>query len=143
MNNIFMKVLLTTLIVFIFMPPPVFCFEGVLICHKDVPENSLTMQEVKDIFTWNKKNWEDGTKITFVLLKEKSIFKTFSKIFLNKSSRQYEMSIKNEIFINGYRTPKSFKTEEQVILYISKTKGAIGYVSKEPDTWLVKPLAIK
>ena len=125
------------------MNHPALCFEGVIICNKDIPENSLTAQELKDIFTWNKKTWEDGTKIVFVLLKERDVFNAFAREFLGKSYNQYEMSIKNEIFINGYKTPKSFKTEEQVILFVSKTKGAVGFISKEPDTWLVKPLAIK
>ena len=143
MNKIFMKVSLIALSVSIFLIHPVFCFDGVIICNKDVPENSLTVQEVKDIFTWNKKTWEDGTKITFVLLKKKDIFHAFAREYIGKSYKQYEMSIKNEIFINGYKMPKSFKTEEQVISYVSKTKGAIGFISKDPDTWLVKPLAVK
>ena len=143
MNKIFLKILLITSSALIFFIHPALCFDGVIICNKDVPENSLTAQEIKDIFTWNKKTWEDGTKITFVLFKERDIFHAFTREYLNKSYRQYEMTIKNEIFINGYRMPKSFKTEEQVISYVSKTKGAIGFISREPDTWLVKPLAIK
>ncbi|MBU0994952.1 MAG: hypothetical protein KJ737_20870 [Proteobacteria bacterium] len=143
MNTRFMKFIPIMILFFGFMQNYALGSDCVIICNKDVPENSLTAKEIKDIFTWNKKNWEDGSRITFVLMRNKAVLNAFSREYLGKTMMQYEMFIKNEVFIDGNKIPKSFKTDEQVIQYVSITKGSIGFISKEPDTWLVKPMAIK
>ena len=115
-------------------------FDGVIVVNVSVSENSIKESDVRDIFTWNKKKWSDGTAITFALLLEEPSYSAFVRKYLGMSTKSYEQIIRNEIYMNNYRPPKCFGMEETLIRYVSETAGAIGFVSHEHDTFLVKPI---
>lgn len=115
-------------------------FDGVVVSNVSISENSIKESDIRDIFTWEKRKWSDGTPVTFALLVNKSTYKAFIHKYFGMSVKRYEQIIRNEIYINNYRPPKCFKTDEKLIQYVSETPGAIGFVSREHDTFLVKPI---
>ncbi len=105
----------------------------IIICNKSVSENSLTKQDIKNIFMGKKTRWNNDRKIVFVIMKESEVHKAFLQEYVGKDSFLYNNYWKKQVFIGRGKPPKSFKTEESLIDYITGTEGAIGYISSSAD----------
>ncbi|RLC09926.1 MAG: hypothetical protein DRI57_21225 [Deltaproteobacteria bacterium] len=107
----------------------------IIIANKDVPENTLSRKEIKEIFFGKRVQWSDHRKIHVTTLKDTVIHKMFLKQYLNKSHAKWKSYWKRMIFTGRGVPPKSVRTEAELIEYIAETKGAVGYVSSEgiPD----------
>lgn len=99
----------------------------VIIGHNSLPEQALTKMDVQDIFL-GKKTKLDGTKITFVILKNGEVHEIFLKEYLSRTPSQYTQYWKKMIFTGKGKAPKAFETEEALVEYIQTTEGTIGYI---------------
>jgi ABC-type phosphate transport system substrate-binding protein len=106
----------------------------VIIANKNVPDNSLSIEEVKRIFLAKKRLWRDGSKIEFVTLKGCAAHDVFLKSYLEKTPSQYDSYFKNLVFTGKGEALRTFSTEAEVVKYVSGTDGAIGYVSSGTNT---------
>lgn len=106
----------------------------VIIANKNVPDSSLSVEEVKRIFLAKKRLWQDGSKIEFVTLKGCAAHDVFLKSYLEKTPSQYDSYFKNLVFTGRGKALRTFSTEAEVVKYVSGTDGAIGYVSSGTNT---------
>lgn len=106
----------------------------VIIANKNVPDSSLSVEEVKRIFLAKKRLWQDGSKIEFVTLKGCAAHDVFLKSYLEKTPSQYDSYSKNLVFTGRGKALRTFSTEAEVVKYVSGTDGAIGYVSSGTNT---------
>ena len=106
----------------------------VIIANKNVPDSSLSIEEVKRIFLAKKRLWRDGSKIEFVTLKGCAAHDVFLKSYLEKTPSQYDSYFKNLVFTGRGKALRTFSTEAEVVKYVSGTDGAIGYVSSGTNT---------
>ncbi len=102
-----------------------------IIGNKGVPVNSISKEEIKNIFLGNKDKWESGEAITFVNVSVENIHEEFTKNFVKKTPSQYISHFRKLVFTGKGQIPKSFDSEKDLIKFVSETNGAIGYVSKE------------
>lgn len=115
----------------------------VIIGHQDV-QDTLTQDEVKQIFLGRKTRWADDSKIVFVIYSEKEVYSAFLKDFVDKTIFQYTNYWKKQVFTGKGRMPKSFKTCEEVMEFVSATDGSISFVlADDVDTNLVTILTIE
>ena len=114
----------------------------VVIANKSVPASSLDVEEVKNIFLSKKTQWRDGSKITFVALKNGSVQNSFLKSYLQKTPSQYNRYFRTLVFTGKGKAPRTFSTEAEVVSYVSSTEGAIGYVSSETNTRSAKVITV-
>ena len=112
------------------------------ICNKNVAINTLSKFEVKNIFLGKHISWDDNKEIIFVVLNQKEPFKIFLKKIIHKSPSQYESYWRHMVFTGKGVFPKTFTSEAQLIDYVAKTDGAIGYLSSKTHTDKVKILVI-
>jgi ABC-type phosphate transport system substrate-binding protein len=116
---------------------------AIVIGHPNV-EDTLTRDEVKQIFLGRKTRWNDDSKIVFVIYREKDVYDAFLKEYVNKTIFQYTNYWKKQVFTGKGRMPKSFKTCEEVMEFVSSTEGAISFVlANDVDTNLVNTLTIE
>lgn len=99
----------------------------VIIVHEDV-EDSLTKEDIKSIFLGRKTRWTNDEKITFVVYTEEMVYKTFLKDYVGKTIFQYRNYWKKQVFTGKGRMPGMLKTSEEVITFVSETKGAMSFV---------------
>lgn len=99
-----------------------------VIANLSVPENTLTQKELRSIFLGEKSLWSDKQKISFALIKNTNIHHAFLESYIDKTVNQYKNHWKKLIFTGRGRNPTFFENEEQIIDYVSKVKGAIGYI---------------
>jgi len=101
--------------------------EPIIIANPRVAAQSLSSDEVKNIFLGKKTKWEDGNPITFILLKDKTIHKRFLEKYVDSTPSQYSRYWRGLLFSGRGRCPKTLPAAE-ALHFIAETEGAIGYV---------------
>ncbi len=115
----------------------------IIISNKNVLQDTLSRQNIKDIFLGKKTTWDDNTKIIFVILKNGDLHKRFLKEYTAKTPTQYNRYWKKLVFSGKGKRPKHFDTEANLLQYVKTVGGAIGYVSSETQTDEIKKISIK
>jgi ABC-type phosphate transport system substrate-binding protein len=111
-----------------------------------VSESGLTKSEIKDIYTGKKTTWNDGTKIIFTLLSDKSVTNPFIKEYINMSPAAYKRMLNKKIYTSGFRKPEYINSEKQLIEFLAENKGTVGFLTAKPGewgTWQVKPVVVE
>ena len=124
------------------IPSKAFAGEVVVIANPNIPADSLSSNDVKNIFLAKKTQWDDGQKINFVTLKSGQTHDDFLKKYLGKSTSQFQRYFRTLVFTGKGSAPKSFDSGEAVVGFVTGTDGAIGYVSSATTTGYAKVLTI-
>lgn len=104
----------------------------ILIIHGATNVTSIDKKIIKDIFTGQKTVWDDNTKITFATLKEGDVHKQFLQEYVQKNPSQFQNFWRQKIFLGqASKLPMACETMEEMIEYVSKTPGSIGYMSSD------------
>ncbi len=103
----------------------------IIIANKDVPENTLNRKEIKEIFLGKRVQWSDHGKIHVAILKKPEFCEAFLKQYLNKSESKWRSYWKRMVFTGRGLPPRSFKTDAEILVHVSETKGAVGCVSSK------------
>lgn len=104
---------------------------GVLvICNSSVPSSAISKATVEQIFTGGARAFGDGTPIVVAVLKDGAAHDEFLKEFVGKSSAQFTIAWRNLVFSGGAsKLPAAFGSEAELVAYVAKTRGAVGYIS--------------
>jgi ABC-type phosphate transport system substrate-binding protein len=115
----------------------------VVIVNKEVPAESLSADELKLIYLGKKTFWSNNKKIELSVHQEGTVHEKFLKKYLGKTPEQFR-NYWNKILYTGKGIPPTpFKTEKEVVEYVEKTEGAVGYVSAGTARDGVKTVSIK
>lgn len=120
-------------IVLLLVPWGALAQEMVIIVHNDNQVAEISQRDLKNIFLGKKSQWEDGSMIQPIILNEELLHGTFLKSFLKRGKKQYETYWKRMIFTGQGSPPKSGKTEADILDFVAKNPGAIGYISTKAD----------
>ncbi len=138
--NVFGLALL--MVVFIFNSAQTYANDVKIIVNECVATTSLKKTEIKNIFLGVTTKWPDKQKIYFVVNKEPEVHNIFVRKYLKKSPSQFNACWKRKLFAGKGKIPTMLKTEKDIIEYVEKTKGAIGYVATEALTKNVNVIEI-
>ncbi len=114
----------------------------VLVANQNVPVATLSRHEVKNIFLSNKKN-VGGVTIKLSVLKDDDLTKRFLKTYVGKTPSQFSNYYKKLVFTGKGKPPKFLGSEAELIAYVTRTSGAMGYVSDDADSGRVKIIEVK
>ncbi|MBF0102034.1 MAG: hypothetical protein HQK77_14115 [Desulfobacterales bacterium] len=117
--------------------------EVIMICHKDISEQSLNVTQIADIFLGKMVTWPNGDIIVVSTLNEGDLHNEFIELYLQKTPSQYKYYWKKMVFTGTGKHPKIFKTSTELLDFVSNTKGAIGYVNESDLKDSVKQLSIQ
>ena len=87
----------------------------IIIGNRNLPFDTLTRQQLVDIFIQKKTMWEDSFKLHVVLLDGGDVHKLFLKTYLGKSPIQYTLYWKKLVFTGKGHTPITFRTERNLM----------------------------
>lgn len=114
-----------------------------IVCNENIPVDSLTKKELRDIFLGKTIEWENEEKVTLAIVKDKALHKTFLKEYISMTPSKFRTYWKQMIFTGkSSSSPKPLKTEDDLVKFVAETEGAIGYVSSEIQADEVKILTI-
>ena len=113
-----------------------------VIGHPDVPAESVSVALVLDYFTGDRRRWENDSPVVPLDLQEpKDVRKTFYKSLGKSSSRMRSIWMKQKLSGEG-EPPEAIRSEEELLLRVANTPGAIGFVRRDSVTESVKLLAV-
>ena len=101
----------------------------IVIANKNVDQSQLTEQEVKDIFLGDKTTWSNGRHVVVVTLKSGAVHDEFLEAYVKKQAVTFSRYWKRLLMTGKSSIPISFETENELLDYVAKTDGAIGYIS--------------
>lgn len=114
-----------------------------IIANSSVGAASVSPEELKGVFLDTKSSLSDGSHVEPVLLKSGAVHEAFLKDYVGKSDSALETYYRSLVFTGKGSMPKAFASEADVVAYVEKTKGAIGYVSAATPTGGTKVLEVK
>jgi ABC-type phosphate transport system substrate-binding protein len=115
-----------------------------LIVHPDNPLGSATRSFVSDAFLRNIGKWGDGRGIMPADLRADSrVRERFSDRVHGRSVAAVKRYWQQRIFSGSGVPPPELESEEAMIAYVLKHRGAIGYVSAETAVGKAKTLAVR
>lgn len=114
-----------------------------VIANASVGASSVSSDELKGVFLATKSSLSDGSRVEPVLLKSGATHEAFLKEYVGKTDSAMETYYRSLVFTGKGSMPKSFSGDADVVAYVEKTKGAIGYVSAGAATGSAKVLEVK
>ena len=105
---------------------------------------SVTLQSLQDIYAGNKVSWKNNHKIFPVSMKSSlELSQSFFEKALGKSPREMRRAWIRLALSGASAPPKVVGSEAEVLLYIAKNEGAIGFVGVDKVNDSVKVLAVQ
>ncbi|MEW6079640.1 MAG: hypothetical protein AB1724_17670 [Thermodesulfobacteriota bacterium] len=113
-----------------------------VIANLNVPDSALSKSELQNVYLGKKDKWSDNQKINFTELNSGPCHEAFLQQHVGRTDFQFQNYWKKQIFTGQGQPPRGFDAEADLIDYVSKTSGAIGYSCTKPDSAKVKILTI-
>jgi hypothetical protein len=113
-----------------------------IIANESVGATSISAEELKGVFLSTKTSLSDGSHVVPVLEKGGPVHEAFLTK-LGKSDSALETYYRSLVFTGKASMPKTLVADAEVIAYVAKTKGAVGYVAADAVTDGVKTLEMK
>jgi hypothetical protein len=104
----------------------------VLIANKSLAGAAISAEDVKQIFLGAKTSLA-GRNVEPVIARYGSIHKEFAANCLGKTEAGLQNYFRMLLFTGKGNLPRSFATTAEIVDYVAKTEGAIGYVSRGAD----------
>lgn len=113
-----------------------------IIGNASVKADSISASEIKSVFLMQRRTLKDGSAVVPVLEKSGETHEAFLRQYLERGSEEIRTYYQGLVFTGKGSMPKELNSDAEVVAYVSKTKGAIGYVSGSASTEGVKVLAV-
>jgi ABC-type phosphate transport system substrate-binding protein len=114
-----------------------------IIANPSVGASDISSDELKRVFLITKSSLSDGSHVEPVLEKAGGTHEAFLKEYLGKTDAALSTYYRSLIFTGKGAMPKTFATDAEVVSYVAKTKGAVGYVAAGTPSPGVKQLEVK
>ena len=105
--------------------------EVFVIANKEIPAESLDPDAIKKIFLGDVVNWDNNEVIMVVVTKEKEIHEAFLKKYIKRTESQFANVWRRNLFTGKGAMSKKVESGAEMVEYVAKTKGAIGYAASD------------
>jgi len=112
---------------------PVSAGEIRVITSQGTPVDTIDEGVIENIFLGKKSTWPDGKPVEFVVLKSGDTHDAFLAAYVKKSSAQFVLYWKTQVFTGKGKSPRFFDSESDLVAYVAGKDGVIGYVSAATD----------
>ncbi len=115
----------------------------IVITHPKNPVTSLSKTEVSRILLKKVSKWETGQRVKAVDQGGKdTVREVFTKEIHGRSLSSIKRFWQRQVFAGDGVPPPELPGDSEVVEYVSKTEGAIGYVSKDAPVDGVKVITL-
>jgi hypothetical protein len=113
-----------------------------VIANSSVKADTISAMELRCVFL-EEKNWlADGTHVEPVLERDGPVHIAFRQQYLGRSENDLQAHYRTLVFTGRGSMPKVLGSDAEVVAYVARTRGAIGYVSSATSADGVKTLTI-
>ena len=135
------RLLFFLLALFLLPVSALYATDVVLIANENIPVQELSRNEVKNIFLSKIKTVEN-IRVRPVVMQKNELTDQFLKDAVGKTFSQFSNYYKKMIFTGRGRPPKRAASEADMLIYVSSTSGAIGYISRDLATDSVRIIQV-
>jgi hypothetical protein len=114
-----------------------------IIANSSVKAASVSAEEIRGVFLATRTSLSDGSRVEPVLLKGGPEHEAFVRQYLGKTDAALENYYRSLVFTGKGLMPAALASDTAVLVYVAKTKGAVGYVSAGASAAGVKTLEVK
>lgn len=114
-----------------------------IFANKNVTDSSLSQADIQNIYLGKKDKWDNNQGINFTALSQGDCYETFIRQLVGRTPFQFQNYWKKQIFTGKGQPPRGFDAHDELVDYVSRTPGAIGFSCTPPDTGRVKILTIE
>jgi TonB family protein len=115
---------------------------GKVIANSSVKADMISAAELKSVFLEEKRSLADGIHVEPVLEKDGPVHQWFLREYLGRTDDDLQTYYRVLVFTGRGSIPKNLGSDAEVVAYVTRTKGAIGYVSATTSTEGVKTLVV-
>jgi len=119
-----------------------FAGELKVIANSSVKADLISADEIRSVFLEERNSLADGTHVEPVLEKGGPVHKIFLQRYLGRTDDDLRSYYRTLVFSGKGSMPKELGSETEVVAYVARTRGAIGYVSADTSTEGVKILSV-
>jgi hypothetical protein len=113
-----------------------------VVAHPSVKASDISFDDLKRVFLATRTSLPDGSQVQPVLARAGAAHGAFLRD-LGKSDSALSTYYRSLVFTGKAAMPKICSSDAEVIAYVARTKGAIGYVSAEAKAPGTKTLELK
>jgi TonB family protein len=113
-----------------------------IIANPSVKGEEIPASEIKSVFLGERHSLRDGTHVEPVLSKGGPAHEAFLKDYLATNDDALQNYYRSLVFTGKGSMPKALRSDAEVVAYVAKTRGAIGYVSSTATLDGVRTLAV-
>lgn len=114
-----------------------------IIANLSVKADSISVDELKNVYLEDTSSLKDGSHVEPVLAKSGATHEAFVKDYVGKNDSALQTYYRSLVFTGKGSMPKVLGSDAEVVAYVAKTKGAIGYVASGASAEGVKTLEVK
>jgi hypothetical protein len=114
-----------------------------VIVNPGISASSLSKSELHDIFTGASNSLDRTAQVTPVLLREGSVHTAFLSLYIGKSDSAFRAGWRSILFSGQGTMPRTLDSDADVIAFVERTPGAIGYISSDSPHKGVRVLAVR
>lgn len=138
----FLTALLLVPTLLMLAPVPVLAVDVKVIANSSVTADSISSGYLKSVYLRERSILGDGTHVEPVLAKSGGAHQAFLRQYLGKSDQALQMYYDTLVFTGKGSKPKALGSDAEVVAYVARTRGAIGYVSATADTGGTKTIEV-
>ncbi len=114
----------------------------VIIGNPNLPAPSLEAKELQRIYMGKQTRWGNDLAIVPVMLKSGTVHDTFVESYLGRSVHRFVTYWRQMVFTGKGMPPRSFTSENELVDFVAKTPGSVGYASARANVQSVKVILI-
>jgi ABC-type phosphate transport system substrate-binding protein len=115
----------------------------VVIVNNANSTSEISSSELKNIYLGKKTSWGNGTKVDVAVLEGGKVHEAFCSGITSKSASQFANFWKTALFTGTGVPPKSARSDAEMIDFVRKNPGAIGYISASSTPSGVKVVSVQ
>ncbi|MFA6289527.1 MAG: hypothetical protein WC661_19270 [Opitutaceae bacterium] len=117
--------------------------DAVFIVNPAGADASISAADATAILLGNKTKWDGGGLIKLAVLTQGEAHEKIMHDFLQRSADQFDKYWKKMVFSGKGMMPMQAASDADLIAYVAKTPGSVGYVAAASVTGAVKVLPVK
>jgi ABC-type phosphate transport system substrate-binding protein len=114
-----------------------------VIANPSVKSDSISAEELRNVFLQESSSLADGSHVEPVLCKRGAAHEAFVGQYLGRSDSSLQIYYRSLVFTGKGSMPKAVASDAEMVAYVARTKGAIGYVSSEAGVKGAKTLQVR
>jgi TonB family protein len=113
-----------------------------VIANRSIKADSISASELRKVFLAEQNTLKNGSHVEPVFERGGTTHETFLREFLRENAGSLQSHYGALVFTGKALMPKSFNSDAEVLIYVARTRGAIGYVDASASSEGVKVLDV-